>query len=88
MLKVSKDEAHRFYDRKVSYIVANILKDWYHKEVNTRSNFDNTNRGSIWKNKEKKSENQPDFNGSLNVTVTTGMTNYEMRLLLMMWRSI
>lgn len=35
LLRVSKDEAHRFYDRKVSYIVANILKDWYHKEVNT-----------------------------------------------------
>ena len=41
------------------------------------SNFDNTNRGSIWKNEEKKSENQPDFNGSLNVTVTAGMTNYK-----------
>jgi hypothetical protein len=29
--------------------------------------FDNTNRGSIWKNERKESENHPDFTGSLNV---------------------
>ena len=29
--------------------------------------FDNTNRGSIWKNDKKESNNHPDFTGSLNV---------------------
>ena len=31
------------------------------------SNYDNTNRGSIWKNEKKLTENHPDFTGSLNV---------------------
>jgi hypothetical protein len=31
------------------------------------SNFDNTNRGSIWKNDNKESETHPDFKGSINV---------------------
>lgn len=31
------------------------------------SNFDNTNRGSIWKNDKKETEKHPDFTGSLNV---------------------
>lgn len=31
------------------------------------SNFDNTNRGSIWGNKEKTKESQPDFKGSINI---------------------
>ena len=29
--------------------------------------YDNTNRGSIWKNEKKSTENHPDFTGSLNV---------------------
>lgn len=29
--------------------------------------FDNTNRGSIWKNDKKETEKHPDFTGSLNV---------------------
>ena len=29
--------------------------------------YDNTNRGSIWKNDRKEKETQPDFTGSLNV---------------------
>jgi hypothetical protein len=29
--------------------------------------YDNTNRGAIWKNREKKDEKHPDFKGSLNV---------------------
>jgi len=29
--------------------------------------FDNTNRGAIWKNDDKQSDNHPDFKGSLNV---------------------
>ena len=29
--------------------------------------YDNTNRGSIWKNAKKTTENHPDFTGSLNV---------------------
>jgi hypothetical protein len=29
--------------------------------------FDNTNRGAIWKNRDKKEEKHPDFKGSLNV---------------------
>ena len=29
--------------------------------------FDNTNRGSIWKNDKKTTENHPDFTGSINV---------------------
>jgi len=31
------------------------------------SNYDNTNRGSIWKNDKKITDNHPDFTGSLNV---------------------
>jgi hypothetical protein len=31
------------------------------------SNYDNTNRGSVWKNERKETENHPDFTGSLNV---------------------
>jgi len=29
--------------------------------------YDNTNRGSIWKNEKKETDNHPDFNGSLDV---------------------
>jgi hypothetical protein len=29
--------------------------------------YDNTNRGSIWKNDKKETEKHPDFTGSLNV---------------------
>lgn len=29
--------------------------------------FDNTNRGAIWKNDDKREDNHPDFKGSLNV---------------------
>jgi hypothetical protein len=29
--------------------------------------YDNTNRGSIWKNDKKETETHPDFTGSLNV---------------------
>jgi hypothetical protein len=29
--------------------------------------YDNTNRGSIWKNDKKETETQPDFTGSLDV---------------------
>jgi hypothetical protein len=29
--------------------------------------YDNTNRGAIWKNKKKETEKHPDFTGSLNV---------------------
>lgn len=31
------------------------------------SNYDNTNRGSIWKNERKEKDTHPDFKGSLNV---------------------
>ena len=31
------------------------------------TDFDNTNRGSVWKNSKKETENHPDFTGSLNV---------------------
>lgn len=31
------------------------------------ADFDNTNRGSIWKNEKKESDKHPDFTGSLNV---------------------
>lgn len=29
--------------------------------------YDNTNKGSIWKNEKKTTDNHPDFTGSLNV---------------------
>jgi hypothetical protein len=29
--------------------------------------YDNTNRGSIWKNDKKETDNHPDFTGTLNV---------------------
>jgi len=32
--------------------------------------YDNTNRGSIWKNEEKKTEKHPDFTGSANIDGT------------------
>lgn len=41
------------------------------------ADYDNSNRGSIWKNKDKKSDKQPDFTGTSNVTITNGMTNYK-----------
>lgn len=31
------------------------------------SNYDNTNRGSIWANQKKQKESHPEFTGSLNV---------------------
>lgn len=31
------------------------------------SNYDNTNRGAIWKNDDKQDDKHPDFKGSLNV---------------------
>ena len=31
------------------------------------SEYDNTNRGSIWKNDRKEKDTQPDFTGSINV---------------------
>jgi len=31
------------------------------------ADYDNTNRGSIWKNDKKETEKHPDFTGSLNV---------------------
>ena len=31
------------------------------------SNYDNSNRGSIWKNDRKETDSHPDFTGSLNV---------------------
>jgi len=31
------------------------------------SDYDNTNRGSIWKNDKKDTESHPDFTGSINV---------------------
>lgn len=33
----------------------------------TGKEFDNTNRGSIWKNEKKETDKHPDFTGSLNV---------------------
>ena len=33
--------------------------------------FDNTNRGSVWGNTEKKSENAPTHTGKGNITVST-----------------
>ena len=32
--------------------------------------FDNTNRGSIWKNERKETDRHPDFTGTLNVAGT------------------
>lgn len=34
------------------------------------SNYDNTNRGSIWKNPKKTTDKHPDFTGTLNVEGT------------------
>ena len=31
------------------------------------SDFDNTNRGAVWKNEDKQSEKHPDFKGSINI---------------------
>lgn len=31
------------------------------------SDFDNSNRGAMWLNKNKQSDNHPDFSGSINV---------------------
>jgi len=31
------------------------------------SNYDNTNKGAIWGNKDKKGETHPDFKGSINI---------------------
>lgn len=31
------------------------------------SEYDNTNRGAIWKNDDKQSEKHPDFKGSINI---------------------
>jgi hypothetical protein len=31
------------------------------------SNYDNTNKGAMWGNKEKKSDTHPDFKGSINI---------------------
>ena len=31
------------------------------------SDFDNTNRGAVWKNDDKQSEKHPDFKGSINI---------------------
>ena len=31
------------------------------------SNYDNTNRGAMWNNERKQSENHPDFSGSINI---------------------
>ena len=31
------------------------------------TNFDNSNRGAIWRNKDKQEDKQPDFKGSINV---------------------
>lgn len=31
------------------------------------SNYDNTNRGAIWKNDDKQKDTHPDFKGNLNV---------------------
>lgn len=37
--------------------------------------YDNTNRGSIWKNKKKEKDTHPDFTGSLNVDGTEYWVN-------------
>ena len=39
--------------------------------------FDNKNRGAIWKNDKKETEKHPDFTGEQNITITNGMTNYK-----------
>jgi len=31
------------------------------------SNYDNTNKGAMWGNREKKTDNHPDYKGSINV---------------------
>ena len=38
--------------------------------------FDNSNRGAIWKNDKKETEKHPDFTGEHNVNIYNGMTNY------------
>lgn len=37
--------------------------------------YDNTNRGSVWKNKKKEKDTHPDFTGSLNVDGTEYWVN-------------
>lgn len=32
------------------------------------TNYDNSNRGAIWRNKDKQQDSHPDFKGSINVT--------------------
>ena len=39
--------------------------------------YDNSNRGAIWKNDKKETEKHPDFTGEHNVTIHNGMTNYK-----------
>jgi hypothetical protein len=34
---------------------------------NSNTKYDNSNRGSIWQNQKKTTDNHPDFTGSLNV---------------------
>jgi uncharacterized protein (DUF736 family) len=33
----------------------------------SQGNYDNSNRGALFKNKDKRSENDPDYRGSINV---------------------
>lgn len=34
------------------------------------SNYDNTNKGAMWGNKDKQSDNHPDFKGTINIEGT------------------
>ena len=61
-------EKKRGGDNNTSVLLIVPIKDlfnFYTKEF--QMEFDNTNRGSIWANKNKESETHPDFKGSLNV---------------------